>query len=461
MERFICEKCGYCTNEEHHLRDHHNSKKGCDPNKIHGKIKKTVNINDIPELKAKIEEQQSRMKKLKEKEKIDNHTCHICNRYFKRPDNLKRHYETDSHMENVKIHGNNNTITNNSNNTNVKINLAINGPVNINNPTIIHKYTHYDINDLTLFQQYLICTHNIYSDNTPYEIMMTYLNFSPDKHQYHNFKYPDIKKATVKVYEDAWFTKNISVIENIISNQHGQLCLIYNKFRIFLGRRACTYNLKYLYDGLECSNEHKSLFRKIKCHMYNNRKIQNESNEPSQQDEIIWKSLSKSFDWEEVVAYIIKMNEIGVDFNQNLKNIRQKILSYKEHKKFFKKLIKRLDILIYERDKELSPCSSFVPELDPISSSESDEMDNFDNYHKKIDDAIAIKQKREASTVLNNLLSDDVKYKNSIKKDDHKNLSRKVINGGSDMVGKSFYEGEEENLKKINKHENIKKINKQ
>src|SRR6266567_3538330 len=90
---------------------------------------------------------------------------------------------------------------------------------NNNKLIVIHKYTYYDINDLTLFQQYLLCTYDIYMDNTPYETIMKYFNFCPDKPQYHNINYPIISKDNVHVIDkNEWITKSVDIIEDLIHN---------------------------------------------------------------------------------------------------------------------------------------------------------------------------------------------------------------------------------------------------
>ena len=109
----ICPKCGFYPKKPFNLKRHMDNPKECDPNKIHGRTKRTVDINSISEII-----QQETVK--------NNNKCEICNETFTRGDSLKRHLKSDKHAENVIIHGNNNinmqhvsdTIAQSYNNTN-------------------------------------------------------------------------------------------------------------------------------------------------------------------------------------------------------------------------------------------------------------------------------------------------------------------------------------------------------
>ena len=108
----------------------------------------------------------------------------------------------------------------------------------------------------------------------------------------------------------------------------------------------------------EKSTRYNSMKRQIKMHIYNNRSgkfkdISDQSNIINislNHDHSIWESLSKSFDWNDVVFYINKLELIGVDFSRNLTVIKMYIHDYlelhPEENDIFHPLINHMELLI-------------------------------------------------------------------------------------------------------------------
>ncbi len=148
MTIYKCEKCNYETTNKNHFTDHQNRKKPCDSVNPHKSIKNN---------------------------KSDH--CEICDMPFSRSDSLERHCKK-FHPELVQKNKQKNiqTITGNKNiqiNNNPQIN-GNNNNININTPIIIqpiihiHPYEYNNINDLTLFEQYI----SLISSDTPHNALL-------------------------------------------------------------------------------------------------------------------------------------------------------------------------------------------------------------------------------------------------------------------------------------------------
>jgi len=120
---------------------------------------------------------------------------------------------------------------------------------------------------------------------------------------------------------------------HIFSGSRDVLGVIFNKFRIFLGIRYLGHHMYYLYSGKECcKKEYKLLSAELKILLYNYRTskkdiIFTDNNIPDDNNHI-WKHLSKTFTWTEAASYISIMDDIGVDFNWDLGRIYNFINAY-------------------------------------------------------------------------------------------------------------------------------------
>jgi len=425
--KYICDKCGLCTDRKSDFLDHQNKKFMCSPEKIHARTKKVVNINDIP---IKMETPAE-----------DEFVCLVCNKKLTTKFNLDRHMKSLEHKKNMEIHGNDNIMIKGDikgDHNNVKnIIHKENFNIHLQCAKETHKYTYYNIDDLTLLEQYMALTNTVFPENTPYDILTNLTNFNPNKPKYDNIKSINTNKNEMNVYDgERIINSSGDHVSFMIINQRLVLCEIYNKFRMFLSRKANIRNIKHLFNGLEISKKHKKLIKDMKRH------IRNKLNETKKDISIegnkqIWVSISKSFNWDDVVKYIKEMEEIRIDFNDNLGDIRESLQVYskKNKSKSFDKLLIRLQKLIYDHEKELPT----------YSSSESNEIDKFENGGKEeIDQEVEEAKKRDKK--FKDLLPgrheqrtlQDKWDKEKIKLDDHKRMTSKIIFEGAEMIGKQY-----------------------
>ena len=339
MSKYKCNRCEYQTNNKTHYDDHLNRKIPCNPNKPHKLIK-----NNIV------------------------HHCLHCNEHFSRKDSLTRHNKTyhaeiNGNENNIgQINGNDNKqIIGNNNNL---IDTQINNPIIIQ--PIIHPYDYRDLNDLTLYEQYLSLT----SKDSPYTALLDHLNLNPAKPQYHNINVANINRNTIDIHNGQKWIKEImnNALSNVVTSERIMIGMIFNRFRYFLSKKATNLIPKsYYYGFVQNYYFHKKIIQHIKVHLYNNRDIDNKSiNEeiPYDNDPVFW-ALSKKFTWDDVTTLITKMDKLNIDFDKNLDDIKNQLLSrIKEKPKldnFFKKLLKHINKLINDfkttSDSEISSSS--------------------------------------------------------------------------------------------------------
>jgi len=327
MTKYKCEKCGYETNKKSHYEEHLKRKFNCDKSTPHKNIKKKMEIR-----------------------------CEECKKTYSREDTLKKHNE----KFHTKIEGDNNIQTQIEGNNNTVINV---GQINIKiESPEIYSYLYNNIDDLTLYEQYLTIT----SKESPYIGILDYLNFNPTKPKYHNLEYKNINKPIMDIYDgNEWMKILVSdALEHIMDTKIMIIRIIYNRFRCFLNSKSSKMIPEKMYNGvLKNYYLHKQMIRKIKVHLYNNRNIKEKNKEiPLNRKDPIWDSLSKNFTWDEVEKLITKMDEIGIDFDGNLDEIKdqinEKITEGLITKKEFKKLIERIDNLIEEYKEDIDKSTS-------------------------------------------------------------------------------------------------------
>lgn len=288
--------------------------------------------------------------------------------------NATYHIEINNNC--VQINGNDNNTTINNNNIETQNNNNIrtqnNTTINIENAIItdqiIHPYTHYNIIDLTLFEQYCILT----SKYSPYTSILDHLNLNPDKSEYHNMYFPNLHKNIIKVHTgNEWEKELISIaMEKIIISQKMVIKTLFNRFRIFLNTKAMKLIPNAVYYG--CTENYyfyKKLSQHVKFHLYKkrNNKTKMTGNIPSDPEHEIFWVISKNFTWDEVEKLISKLDKYNIDLNQNLDDTNDQIIDVVNKNSklgiIFKKIIKRVDTLIDDFRSSEDPESS-----DTISS---------------------------------------------------------------------------------------------
>jgi len=389
--------------------------------------------------------------------------CDLCNQNFRnKRDNYNSHLKTKKHIANV------NKITTNNDSTNSVISGNKNQIVVSNDSTIVntynlnmtpqqvpitpHCYLYYNIKDLTLYEQYLILHSDNSSDANPFTNLMDFLNFNPDKQEYQNIAYPTYDKNINLFNGKIWKTIKIDIIDELISVQQSLIYSIFNKFRIFLSRRTTIFNIKHLYDGLKISDQHKNFINNMKAHIhynYNNKTSHNVT--PLNSDNPIWKSLSKSFTWDEVTFYIQKMESINIKFSANAYKmnffIENYLDSHPNEKKDFIKIIDRLSILIYEYNNQKNAYSSSESdEIEKHNISSKRETDNNnqlrikkEKYREKYPEIAALRERQEIERKSNS----KPEIPKSYKRDNHKKMSPKVAYHGTNKIGKKYLSDEE------------------
>lgn len=367
MTKFVCHKCNYQTNNKNHFNDHLNRKISCTMQPANNKI-------------------------IAKKENI----CKECNKTFSREDSLKRHNKTyhsnitGDKNNKININGDNNIVNNTVNNIENQYNIE-----NQNNietqiiiQPVIHKYDYNDINDLTLFEQYLSLT----SKTSPYTALLDNLNLNPTKPQYHNLSYKNINKDIMNVHDgNKWIKKLVkTAISNVIDSHGIMIRMIFNRFRIFLSNNATHLIPRAYYYGAYDLNDlyfHKKVVKHIQLHLYNNRKMNQPGltagttieDIPDDIDDPVFWALSKQFNWNDVEILINKMDDLEINFNKSLDSIKNQIsLCTKNNPKMIKlfaTLIRQINYHIDNFSKQekmtkkqqiKTPLSS--PEFTPVNS---------------------------------------------------------------------------------------------
>lgn len=345
MSKLFCERCGLVCRDKYDYNKHINRKIPC--------LSNNNSCNN------------------KNKEK-NNFECLKCKKFFARNYTLKRHNEK-FHSE---INGDNNNLGQIDGCKNTQINgnnntLIINPIINIH----IHNYEHNDINDLSLFEQYISLT----SESSPYTALLDHLNLNPTKSQYHNIKVKNINKNTIDIHNGEKWIKEVvnNAISNIIDSKRIMIGLIFNRFRCFLSRKATHLIPKaYFYGFKHNFYFHKKLIQNIKVHLYNNRNhntVIDEDIPNNSKDHVFW-ALSKRFRWTDVERLITKMDELQIDFDKDLSKIKKQINQHSESDKYlskiFKPLIKQIDKFITLAKND--PDNKNTPESSTDSSNNSD-----------------------------------------------------------------------------------------
>uniref|UniRef100_A0A6C0LQL5 C2H2-type domain-containing protein n=1 Tax=viral metagenome TaxID=1070528 RepID=A0A6C0LQL5_9ZZZZ len=314
MAKFECNNCTYKTNHQSKFDQHLNRKIPCVKNNLHKNVKK-----------------------------IDTYSCEECNKEFASKQSLTRH--NDAFHNEIKIVGDNNIPTIIKGNNNV---VAIN---NLVIQPILNKYDEYDINNLTIYEQYLSLT----SKTSPYTALLDNYNLNPTKEKYHNMIYKDDHRSTMEVYDGNKWIKEVvnNALSNVVCSERIMIGLIFNRFRIFLNRKATKLIPQAYYFGYkENYYFHKKVVQNIKLHLYNNQKNKNEVEEkiPKNEDNEVWWAITKRFKWSEVESYINKMDEYEINFDKTLDEIKDDInkLCKEDQKmaKFFKKLLLQINDFI-------------------------------------------------------------------------------------------------------------------
>jgi len=423
MSRHKCAKCGYSTPSKFNLVRHQDNDYGC------ANLKKSAETSEDLII---------------ETPKNDVHLCKLCNTTFSRKDKLTQHERTAViHQKNLELHNNkmNHVKINSDNNT---TNITNHGMIlNINYvPTpeniVPHHYLYTNIDDLTLFRQYCLFCHNISVGCSPFKAFLDSFQLNPEMKEYHNVRYTNYKNKNIDIHNgDNWNVGNFDNIQAMIDVIGDLLSHIFNKFRIFLGRRSHIYGIKHLYYGMKCSRGIKKNNEDVRLHIHNKGKNMrspeySDENIPQNRDHPIWNSLSKTFDsWDEVAALINKITDFGISFDNDIETIRDhlvdKIVGSKKYNKFFSKFFDRIYLLMNQYN--------HVHQYEQNISSDGDELNKFN----EMCDGLPKKRTKEELHEIN-----EKNKKVKVNPDDHIGMSPKVRYHGYKKIGKKFQSDEDE-----------------
>jgi hypothetical protein len=214
---------------------------------------------------------------------INDFNCEICKVSFSRTDALKRHYETKKHEANKKINKEVN-INNNSNNqikhNNITGNVTVgNNNKNINNYYLISPFAQEEINKLTIIEK----MSTLLSQENPIIEIILITNLNPNKPEYHNIGYTDLKSGYGIIFNGkTWERKEINVIINELlaakKNDLFKIKLEINQYLSEEHKKIIEEKLQNVKDNVEPRLEHHTrskgkLMTNLKTHFYNGRTI--------------------------------------------------------------------------------------------------------------------------------------------------------------------------------------------
>lgn len=209
------------------------------------------------------------------------------------------------------------------------------------NNMILHNYLYYNLDDISLFEQYLIISHNYTSKCSPDTTLLSLFQYNKDNASYHNVR--NLPGDSFEVFNGKkWIPGNYRIIKNMTARIRDVICEIYNKFRFFITSDAIKYAKDYLYRSVESSkNYHDNNLRMRKY--VGNASISGSTRCLPKPSSHVWGSLSSDFTWKIVSAYVEKLESMNVKLEDDATEIRNAILSHVEKngensRLFFKQL---------------------------------------------------------------------------------------------------------------------------
>ena len=287
MPIYPCTKCDYVTDRKSRMDDHIASGK-CKKGQLHGNIKQ----KEFPACNKCGDKFTTQ--KLLDKHIIENHTqITIKNGNNKTTNNGKIN----------KLINKNTINTINNNNTNITINIH----------PVIHSYKYFDINDMSVFEQYLAFTSTV----SPYVGILDNLNLNPNKPSYHNMKITNKRENYMTVYDGVKWTNATkdATLSTIMSSENNTFLKLCYKFIIFL-KDDYLQDYKQSYDPKPASELFREIQESMHKNIYETTKFNNRINMiiPGE-DDPIWRPLDKNFVWAEIEMILTKLDELGIHFS--------------------------------------------------------------------------------------------------------------------------------------------------
>lgn len=197
----------------------------------------------------------------------------------------------------------------------------------------------------------------------------------------------------MNVYTDIWIKEFMDeAMERLIVSHKDIIGIIFNRFRIFLNFKRMGLSSDAFYYGCNSCRERIGLAQYLKIHLYNHRdtKTQVHMEVPKDPNHKMFRLLTRKyrFKWDDVGDTINEMDDIGIDFNADLCTMKTQLLTKKANEfmtlRLYKKLIKRLNVLIDIRDSRWETGSDSLDEIfgsdESIISSDTFEKTSSDDY---------------------------------------------------------------------------------
>lgn len=220
--------------------------------------------------------------------------CDICNKHFNRSDVLKKHLKTLTHNNNKIrlnykinkniinkniINGNKNDITNFNNNGSGNIN-GNNNNVTINkNYYFISPFGQEEINKLTIAEK----LSTLLSPENPIVKIVLVTNLDPNKPEYHNVGYTDLKSGYGIIFNGkSWEKKDIgATINELVRSKKNDLFKLYLELDPYLSEadsKIIKEKLQRVENIVEPKihfhvQSNKKMLKNLKTHFYNNRDL--------------------------------------------------------------------------------------------------------------------------------------------------------------------------------------------
>lgn len=222
-----------------------------------------------------------------ENKQKNEYSCNICNKKYVRLDTLKKHFETKTHKNNensqkIKINIDKTNINNYKNKNNGIVNNN-NGNVVINennkNYYFISPFGQGEISKLTSLEK---MTTLLSQENPIVEIILV-TNLNPNKPEYHNIGYTDLKSGYGVMFNGkTWERKEVNaMINELLMIKKNDLFKIRLEISPYLStehKKIIEEKLQNVKDNVEPRLQHhvkskKKLIKNLKTHFVNNRSM--------------------------------------------------------------------------------------------------------------------------------------------------------------------------------------------
>ncbi len=224
---------------------------------------------------------------------IKEFNCNICNKHFNRSDMLKRHEKSQSHIDasktqitgkrNINLHGDKNKNIGNITDNSINNSNNNNNNNNNNNYYFISPFGHEEISGLTTAEK----LSTLLSPQNPLIQIVLATNLDPNKQEYHNVGYPDIKSGYGIIFNgNTWEKKEITTILNeLMASKKNDLHKINIEVSPFLSEtdsREIKEKLHRVENNVEPKTEYhvkskNDLRINLKTHFYNGRALVQEA----------------------------------------------------------------------------------------------------------------------------------------------------------------------------------------